>query len=78
MRNHMAYRYWCGECGAKTPWLSESQAEQQHIDHYARRHPEIDPGGHVEVNRKNPNGLGCLQAVGIVILLLILAASCRR
>lgn len=75
----MAYRYWCGECGFKTPWLSESQVEKQQFEHYVKKHPGIDPGGHVEVNRTNPNGgLGCLQAVGIVVLLLILAASCRQ
>ncbi|MFE3323439.1 hypothetical protein [Streptomyces sp. NPDC059176] len=75
----MAYRYWCGECGAKTPWISESQVEQEQMDHYARRHPGIQPGGHVEVNRRNPKGgLGCLGIIAIVVLLLILSASYRR
>lgn len=75
----MAYRYWCGECSFKTPWLSESQGEQQQEEHYARRHRGTPPGGHVEVNRKSPGGgLGCAQALGIVVLLLVLAASCRH
>ncbi|GAA2228353.1 hypothetical protein [Kitasatospora sp. NPDC001175] len=75
----MAYRYWCGECSFKTPWLTESQGEQQQIEHYAKRHPGVPPGGHVEVDRRNPvGGRGCLQMVAIALLLLILAASCRR
>ncbi|MEV5259325.1 MULTISPECIES: hypothetical protein [Streptomyces] len=75
----MAYRYWCGECTAKTSWLDESRAEQQQIDHYTRKHPGIPPGGHVEVHRGNPQGgLGCLPFLGITIVLLVIAASCRR
>jgi len=75
----MAYRYWCGECSFKTAWLSESQGEQQQLGHYAKQHPGIPPGGHVEVNRKNPGGgIGCFQAMAIAVLLLILAASCHR
>jgi hypothetical protein len=72
----MAYRYWCGECGFKTPWLSEAQGEQQQIEHYTKRHPGIPPGGHVEVNRRNPNGDGgCLRMTTMVVLLLLIAAS---
>lgn len=75
----MAYRYWCGECGFKTPWLSQAQGEQQQIEHYARRHPGIPPGGHVEANRRRPNGgHGCLPLMVIAVLLLILAAVRRR
>ncbi|MDH6579162.1 hypothetical protein [Kitasatospora sp. MAP5-34] len=75
----MGYRYWCGECSFKTPWLSEAQGGQQQIEHYARKHPGIPPGGHVEVTRRNPNGgHGCLQLAALVLLLLILAASCHR
>lgn len=75
----MAYRYWCGECGFKTPWLTQSEGEQRQIDHYAARHPGIEPGGQVEVNRKNPGGSGgCLTAVAVVVLLLLVAASCHH
>lgn len=75
----MAYRYWCGECGFKTGWITESQVEQQQTEHYSRKHPIVFPGGHVEMNRKNPDGgVGCAQVVGILIVLLILAVSFRR
>jgi hypothetical protein len=75
----MAYRYWCGECGYRTPWLSESQGEELQIEHYIRRHPGVPPGGTVEVNRRNPDGgHGCLVLLGIVLLLLLVAASCHR
>jgi len=74
----MAYRYWCGECGFKTTWGTESQGEQQQIEHYAHNHPAIAPGGRVETNRKNPGGgSGCLAFIAIAILLLLLAASCH-
>jgi hypothetical protein len=74
----MAYRFWCGECGFKTPWLSESQGAERQLSHYEKQHPGIPPGGHVEANRKNPEGGGCLQVLGIIVLLLIIAAACRR
>ncbi|MFD5498493.1 hypothetical protein ACFWJS_02030 [Streptomyces sp. NPDC127061] len=75
----MAYRFWCGECGFKTPWLAESEGEQRQLAHYTKQHPGIPAGGHVETNRKNPQGgLGCLQVTGILVLLLIVAAACRR
>ncbi|MEE1782232.1 hypothetical protein PUR71_04720 [Streptomyces sp. SP17BM10] len=75
----MAYRYWCGECGYRTPWLAEPRAEEQQIDHYTRRHPGVPPGGTVEVNRKSPQGSsGCAALLGVLVLLLVLAASCRR
>ncbi|MEY9878266.1 hypothetical protein ABH931_007793 [Streptacidiphilus sp. MAP12-33] len=75
----MAYRYWCGECGFRTPWLSRSQGERKQLDHYAARHPGIEPGGHVEANRKNPDGgVGCLPAMAVVVLLLLVAAAWHR
>ncbi|MEE1767420.1 hypothetical protein PUR34_04310 [Streptomyces sp. JV185] len=75
----MAYRFWCGECGFKTQWLAESEGAQRQLDHYVKQHPGIPAGGHVEANRKNPNGgIGFLQAAGIIVLLLIIAAACRR
>ncbi|WP_326768008.1 hypothetical protein OG978_28875 [Streptomyces sp. NBC_01591] len=75
----MAYRFWCGECGFKTPWLAESEGAQRQLEHYTKQHPGILAGGHVETNRKNPQGsLGCLQVAGILVLLLIIAAACQR
>ncbi|WP_335937548.1 hypothetical protein [Streptomyces sp. PTD5-9] len=75
----MAYRFWCGECGFKTPWVSESEGEQRQVDHYTRNHPGIPPGGHVEANRKNPeSGGGCFAVIGIIVLVLMIAASCGR
>ncbi|MGW2088172.1 hypothetical protein [Streptomyces sp. NPDC001880] len=76
----MAYRFWCGECGFKTPWLAESEGAQRQLEHYTKQHPGILAGGHVETNRKSPqgNGLGCLQVAGILVLLLFIAAACQR
>ncbi|MFD9408094.1 hypothetical protein ACFWBN_13905 [Streptomyces sp. NPDC059989] len=74
----MAYRHWCGECSHKTAWLSESESEQQLIEHYAKQHPGVLPGGSFEVNKKDPNGLGCLPMLGILFVLLLLAAQCQR
>ncbi|MFE9259223.1 hypothetical protein [Streptomyces sp. NPDC006879] len=74
----MAYRYWCGECEFKTTWLNESQTERQQIEHYASKHPGIEPGGHVQINRRDADGVGCLQILGVLVLLLILAAACRH
>lgn len=74
----MAYRYWCGECGFKTDWTSESQIEHQQMKHYASRHPRIPPGGLVETNRKNPNGISCARVAALLVLLLIVAVSCRH
>lgn len=75
----MAYRFWCGECGFKTPWLSESEGGQRQLDNYMTQHPGIPPGGHVEANRKNPEGIGgCLQAVAVIIVLLVILAAFRH
>lgn len=74
----VAYRFWCGECGYKSDWGSESQGERQQIEHYAARHPGTPPGGQVEVNRKDPEGGACLPVVLVAIVLLILLASCHH
>lgn len=75
----MAYRYWCGECSFKTSWGTESQGEEEQLRHYDSRHPGVPVGGQVETNSKNPEGgLGCVPIVGLIILLLIIAASCQR
>ncbi|AEW99584.1 hypothetical protein [Streptantibioticus cattleyicolor] len=75
----MAYRYWCGECGYKTPWVTESEGVELQIEHYAKRHPGIPPGGHVEADRRRPGGgVACLQAVFVIVLLLSFAVSCHH
>ena len=75
----MAYRYWCGECGFSTGWTTEHAGEEEQLAHYARKHPTVPPGGHVEVNRKDPSrGSGCVPFLAVAVLLLILAATCRR
>ncbi|MEU2134259.1 hypothetical protein [Streptomyces sp. NPDC018352] len=79
----MVYRFWCGECGFKTPWLAESEGAQRQLDHYNKQHPGILAGGHVETKRRKPqgsrpSGLAFLQVAGILVLLLIIAAACRR
>ncbi|MFJ9953483.1 hypothetical protein [Kitasatospora sp. NPDC091207] len=74
----VAYRYWCGECSYRTPWLGESDGERQQIAHYAKRHPGTPPGGHVEVARSLDVGCGCLQLAAIVLLVVIVAAVCAR
>ncbi|MFI1188615.1 hypothetical protein [Streptomyces californicus] len=74
----MAYRYRCGECGYSTRWTTESEAEDLSVAHYADRHPRLVPGGSVEINRKNPESVGCLTMLGIALLLLVIIASCGR
>jgi hypothetical protein len=71
-----SYRYRCGECGHRTGWGSESQGGQAIAAHYGRSHPHVDPGGVVEFRKGSSSGggLGCLIALGIVVLLLIMAS----
>ena len=71
------YRYWCGECHYRTPWLTESEGADQQDRHYAQRHPGIVPGGRVEVRRSSGGGTGCLAVVGLLFLVLLLAATCQ-
>ena len=72
------YRYWCGECHYRTPWLTESQGADQQLEHYVRRHPGIEPGGRVEVRTGSGGGVGCLALVGLLFLVLLLAATCQQ
>ncbi|MEU6279937.1 hypothetical protein [Streptomyces sp. NPDC047028] len=75
----MRYRYWCGECGFRTAWLTQADGERQQIEHYAGKHPGTPPGGHVESARRNPDGgPGCLHLLAVVVLLLLIAAACHR
>ncbi|MEU3975017.1 hypothetical protein [Streptomyces bacillaris] len=73
----MAFRYRCGECRFHTGWSTESQVEDSAVAHYAECHPHLLPGGSVEVNRKNPDSLGCLPMIGIALLLILIIASCE-
>ncbi|MER5555155.1 hypothetical protein ABT001_26385 [Streptomyces sp. NPDC002793] len=75
----MAYRIWCGECSHRTSWLRESEAEQAHIDHYVAEHPRLAPGGRIETNEKSPEGgTGCFLVLAVLMLLLVLPATCQR
>ncbi len=71
------FRHWCGECGHKTPWLTESQSIEQHENHYLCRHPGIEPGGGFEIRRTTTRGRGgCLPVIVAFFLLLWVAATC--
>ncbi|MFJ5881451.1 hypothetical protein [Kitasatospora cineracea] len=75
----MAYRYWCGECDHRTPWLDQPRAAQQLLQHYARHHPAAPPGGRIETTRRTPGtGPGCLAALAALALLLAFAAARRH
>ncbi|MFE0641747.1 hypothetical protein ACFW2Y_09090 [Streptomyces sp. NPDC058877] len=74
----MAYRYRCGDCRFATRWTTESEVEDISVAHYADRHPGLLPGGHIEINSKNPHSPGFLLILGIGFLLLLIIASCRR
>lgn len=70
-----SYRFRCGECGYRTAWGSESQGEVRIETHYSRSHPHTLTGGVVEVRKgSSGGGSGCLIALGIVVLLLIIAS----
>ncbi|ASU84471.1 hypothetical protein CDO52_18170 [Nocardiopsis gilva YIM 90087] len=76
----MAYRYRCGECTFKTGWITESEAEDRAVAHYADHHPQLIPGGMVEFNaeKRDSHGcLGCIPVVAILFLLLMIASSCE-
>ncbi|MFB8210193.1 hypothetical protein [Streptomyces sp. NPDC056010] len=79
----MVYRFWCGECGFKTPWLAESEGAQRQLNHYKKQHPGVLAGGHVETARRNSQGrriggFACLQVAVLLALLLIVVAAFRR
>ncbi|MEU0281811.1 hypothetical protein [Streptomyces sp. NPDC006195] len=71
-----SYRYRCGECGHRTSWGSESRGEQAIETHYVRSHPQVVPGGMVEFRKGSSpgGGCGCLIALGVLVLLLIIAS----
>ncbi|MFD3917644.1 hypothetical protein [Streptomyces sp. NPDC058595] len=74
----MAHRYRCGECRFSTRWTTESEAEDLAAAHYVHRHPGLVLGGSMEVNRKNPNSLGCLPMLGITLFLLLIVVASSR
>ncbi|MFE9045243.1 hypothetical protein ACFYOG_30590 [Streptomyces sp. NPDC007818] len=75
----MVYRYWCGECGFKTPWSGESEGLRRHVEHYAGRHPGTPPGGQVEGRGRGRVGArACLQLAAVALVLLAVLATCRR
>ncbi|MEU6642791.1 hypothetical protein ABZ863_09580 [Saccharomonospora sp. NPDC046836] len=65
------FRYWCGECGYKTPWLGEGEGAERLGRHYLRRHPGIEPGGDFEIRRSNGQGSGCLGVVAVLFAALV-------
>lgn len=70
------YRYWCGECYYRTPWLSEAESAEQQVEHYTAQHPGIPADGRVEVRADTKDGGGCLAFLGLLFLLLLLASTC--
>jgi len=72
----VAHRYWCGECGFKTPWLARPEGLHRQVEHYARKHPGTPPAGLLETRRRGPSSAGCLLLTAVAFILLSLAASC--
>lgn len=71
-----SYRHRCGECGHRTAWGSQWQGEQAIEAHYAARHPHVVPGGMVEFRQGASGcGPGCLIALGVLALFLLIAAT---
>ncbi|MFD8069708.1 hypothetical protein [Streptomyces parvulus] len=74
----MSFRYWCGECPHRTPWLREAEAWRRHSAHYTAEHPRITPGGRIETGDRAPEGgSACLLVLIVLALLLVLPAACR-
>lgn len=71
------FRYRCGECGYKTPWLGETEGAQRLAHHYRRRHPGIEPGGDFEIRRDDGPGSGCL-GLGVVPFLFLRTRNGQR
>lgn len=72
------YRYRCGACRYRTPWLAEPAAADQRDRHYAHSHPGLAPGAGGSLRSRpahSREGIGCLLLVALLLLLLIVAAS---
>ncbi|EIE98869.1 hypothetical protein SacglDRAFT_01960 [Saccharomonospora glauca K62] len=54
------FRYWCGECGYRTPWLDEAEGAERLAEHYRRRHPGVVADGDFEIRRSGRSRGGCL------------------
>ncbi|GAA2807605.1 hypothetical protein GCM10010441_35440 [Kitasatospora paracochleata] len=78
----MKYRYWCGECGFKTPWGGDLEVRPVQLEHYRRRHDGIAPGGHREAGRRWSGGrracLAAVYAVLVVLVVLVALVAARR
>ncbi|MFJ4654280.1 hypothetical protein ACIP5Y_23680 [Nocardia sp. NPDC088792] len=46
------YRADCGECSHQSAWLSESEAEAASIRHYRSKHPDLPPGGTMQIRAR--------------------------
>ncbi|MGW3045806.1 hypothetical protein ACWC9T_38680 [Kitasatospora sp. NPDC001159] len=76
----MRYRFWCGECGFKTPWAGQPEGRLELVRHCERRHAGHAPSGHIEAGRWWGGGrVGCLMAsgAGLLVLLLVVVALWR-
>ncbi|KIZ14842.1 hypothetical protein [Streptomyces natalensis] len=75
------FRNACGECGYTTPWLAESEAERRLVDHYARRHPHLPPGGAQQIKGGGGGG-GCggcgALALGLIVLVIIIGLAGQK
>ncbi|TWG00734.1 hypothetical protein [Kitasatospora viridis] len=73
----MADRYWCGECGFRTPWLTRAEGARRLLDHHRARHPGVPPTGHLESTRRPSAPVLLLVGAGLLLLALaLLAAAC--
>ncbi|MEU4847194.1 hypothetical protein [Streptomyces gilvosporeus] len=74
------FRNACGECRYTTPWLTESEAERRIVDHYARRHPHLPPGGAQQINGGGGGGCGgCgALALGLIVLVVIIGLASQK
>ncbi|MBK1783570.1 hypothetical protein [Prauserella cavernicola] len=61
------FRYWCGECGYRTPWGDDAEGAERLALHYRRRHPGAEEGGDFEV-RSGARRSGCLGALMLLLL----------
>ncbi|MFE1769971.1 hypothetical protein [Streptomyces sp. NPDC059008] len=75
------FRNACGECRYITPWLKESEAERRIVEHYARHHPDVVPGGAQQINGGGGGG-GCggcgAIALGLLVLLVIISLAGQK
>jgi hypothetical protein len=69
------YRFWCGECGFRTPWGDEAEGRLALVRHCRRWHAGVAVGGQRERARGRTDGWGgCLPALCAVLLLVVALA----